>query len=344
MFFTGGPGKPIELGDQIHSAIDDVSSPGEVRIGFAYATKSGISSLCVDDSGTDWRNKTASKWMIGLDQGITEPAALRELANHSDTDLRVLIPGGKLNRDALYRRPRFHAKVAMIESGSSGESHLVTTSANMTASALEDKPTNYEIGMTQSTSTGLTNSDIDAFDEWWESAWSRSQQVTDSLLGEYDRIRDDYFGDNPDIREFESSTSVNHASEAKHLWIETKKMTGGSGNQVEFNTELSPFIASEYGEITIIFNGTTYDNCSVTPRVTDPPFGQEITPVYLPTGFDYTHSTIHLERLSDDPSGRPQYELTVADQSNDIVDEWRQKADRDGVRGQTGGGRDYGYY
>jgi hypothetical protein len=32
------------------------------------------------------------------------------------------------------------------------------------------------------------------------------------------------------------------------------------------------------------------------------------------------------------------------DYPDDIVDEWRQRSDRDGVRDQTGGGREYGYY
>jgi hypothetical protein len=232
----------------------------------------------------------------------------------------------------------------MIESRSSEDATLVASSANMTASALEDRPTNYEIGMSQSTETGLTDADIGAFDEWWDSAWERSQQVTGGFLDEYENLRDDYFGSNPDIQEYESSVTVNHASEADHMWLETWEMTGGSGNQIELNTELSPFIDSEYGQITITLNGATHTDCSVSHRTTDPPFGQEITPVYLPTGNDYTHSFLHFEKLLSDSSSQPRYELTVADPDDDVVDEWRQRSVGDGVKSQTGGGREYGYY
>jgi len=344
MFLTGGPGKPIELGDSIHEAVDDLPTPRHVRTGFAYVTKGGISALCENEAGDDWRDRASTQWIIGVDQGITEPDALREISDHPDSEVRVLVPGGDLNRDALYRRPRFHAKVAMIESLAAGDAHLVTTSANMTASALEDRPTNYEVGLVQSTNSGLTDEDVEAFDDWWDSAWERSQEVTEGFLTEYERIRGDYFDRNPDVPEYESSVTVNHASEADHLYIETWAMTGGSGNQIEFNTELSPFIDTRYGQITIILNGATHTDCSVSPRTTDPPFGQEITPLYLPTGNDYTHSVLHFEKLSSSPSGQPQYELTVADPGDDIIDEWRQRAERDGVKSQTGGGREYGYY
>lgn len=344
MFVTGGPGRPIQLGEKIHEAVGDIPSPRKVRAGFAYATEGGISSLCVNDSRADWRDEVRSKWIIGIDQGITEPEALRNLAHHSDADVRVLVPGGELNRKALYLRPRFHAKVVFLQSEADDEAYLVNSSANMTASALEDIPTNYEVGTIQSMDSGLTDSDIDAFDEWWEYAWNRSQELTDEFLTEYEDLRDDWFEDNPEIREFESSESVNHASEADCFYIETRAMTGGSRNQIELSEELSPFIEDRHGEITIVFEGTTHTGCSVSPRVTDPPFGMNITPVYLPTGHDYTDSFVHLEKLPYDPGQEPRYELTVADPGDDIVDGWSERAATSGVRDHTGGGREYGYY
>jgi HKD family nuclease len=344
MFVTGGPGKPINLGEKMHEAVEDTESPKKVRAGFAYATESGISSLCEDDSGEDWRNEVQSEWIIGIDQGITEPDALRNLADYSDAQVRVLVPGGELNRRALYRRPRFHAKVVFLQSQVEDSAFLVTSSANMTASALEDIPTNYEVGTVQSMDSGLTNSDIDEFNEWWEHAWNQSMELSDEFLTKYKNIRNDWFDDNPEIQEFESSESVNHVSEADCFYIETRAMTGGSRNQIELSEELSPFIEEEGGEITIIYEGTTHTGRPVNPRITDPPFGMNITTVYLPTGPDYTNSYIHLEKLSYDPGEEPRYELTVADPSDDLVDEWKEEASTNGVSGQTGGGREFGFY
>jgi HKD family nuclease len=218
MFFAGGPGRPIELGESVQEAVANTSTPCRVRIGFAYVTQGGIPSLCEDNSGSDWRDMASSEWLIGVDQGITEPGALRELSAHKDADVRVLIPSGNLSRDALYKRPRFHAKVALVESTSvNNAASLITTSANLTASALDNLPTNYEIGMMQSTSGGLTSDDIDEFSEWWESAWSRSTPITDDFLAEYEDIREDFLDNNPDIQKYESSTTVTQASEATHL-------------------------------------------------------------------------------------------------------------------------------
>lgn len=344
MLITGGPGRPIGLGEQIHEAIEDINSSKKVRAGFAYATEAGVSSLCENDSGRDWRDEVRSKWIIGIDQGITEPDALRALDNHRNAEVRVLVPGGDITRQSLYVRPRFHAKVVFIQSEATGAAHLINSSANMTASALEDRPTNYEVGTIQSTGSGLTDADVQEFDEWWEHAWSRSQEVTGRLLTTYEDVRDDWFDSNPDIQEFESSESVNHASEAECLFIETRAMTGGSRNQIELSEELSPFIEDRYGEITIEFDGVTHTGCSVSPRVTDPPFGMNITPVYLPTGYDYTYSYVHLEKLPFGAGEEPIYGLTVADPSDNIVDQWRERADTQGHRDQTGGGREYGYY
>ncbi len=345
MFLAGGPGKPIELGDAIHDTITDINDQAHARIGFAYATQGGIDPLCKDGSGEDWRDSASSEWLIGLDQGITEPDALRELAAHSEADVRVLIPDTELSKGSLYKRPRFHAKIAFIESTSLGQdSSLITSSANLTGSALENRPTNYEVGLMQSTDQGLSSEDIEQFNQWWKSAWSQGTPVTDSLLDQYEEVRQDFFQSNPEVQEFESSTSVNHASEATNLWIETKKMTGGAGNQTRFNVELSPFFDTKFGEIVIEFKGDTYPNRSVNPRVTDPPFGMNVTPVYLPPGPDYKFSVIHLERLPAHSSGKPRYKLTVAEPGDEVAEEWRRRAEEDGVIGNTGGGREFGYY
>ena len=228
--------------------------------------------------------------------------------------------------------------------GASNEAYLITTSANLTASALDNLPTNYEVGMMQSADSGLTSADLDEFRDWWDSAWSRSSPITANFLNEYERIREDFLDNNPEIRQYESSTTVTHASEATHLWIETRKMTGGSGNQIELSEDLSPFIDAQYGEIVVEFEGNTYPNRSVTPRVTDPPFGVAITPVYLPTKTDYKNKFILLKRLSSTQSGKPRYELTVANPGDDIVDEWRDRSRNNGFIYQTGGGREYGYF
>lgn len=134
---------------------------------------------------------------------------------------------------------------------------------------------------------------------------------------------------------------------ADNLWIETREMTGGARNQVEFSENLSPFFSysgSLPGEIDIRFRGNLYNGRPVSSRTTDPPYEVPICLVYLPTGFDYAHKVIHFEKLSSDSTTTPRVELKVASSGDDIIDDWRESSRRSGVIGETNGGREYGYY
>lgn len=347
MFFAGGPGRPIPIYDYVEESLQDIDEPREVRAGFAYATEDGISDLCTAN-GDDWRDDVRSKWIIGLDQGITSVGALEDLNDRPDTEVRVIYPGDTLTRETLNRRPRFHAKILFLESDrTSGQEHLITTSANMTGSALGRLPTNYEVGLVKSRGSGLSDDEVETFEDWWELAWSESEPVTADLLDRYEEARSAYRDRNPDVSEYERAETVEYASDAEGLYAETLAMTAGSRNQLELPQDCTGFF-SESGtlpaNVDIQYGGRTYPDCSLGTRVTDPPFGVEICLLYLPTEFDYQYSVVHLEKVESGSPGNPVFEMTIADTDDDIVDEWRERARRDGVVDETAGGREYGYY
>jgi hypothetical protein len=133
---------------------------------------------------------------------------------------------------------------------------------------------------------------------------------------------------------------------ADNLWIETREMTGGARNQVEFSENLSPFFSysgSLPEEIEIRFEGNLYTERPVSSRTTDPPYDVPICLVYLPTGFDYSHKFIHFEKIPTDYFA-PRIELKMASSGDDIIDRWRDSSRKSGVIGETNGGREYGYY
>lgn len=347
MFFAGGPGKPIPIHDYIRESLDEIDNPRRVRAGFAYATSDGISELCtLNDS--DWRDQVQSEWIVGLDQGLTQPSALDNLYDQTNAEIRVIYPGDDLTIGALYRRPRFHAKLLFLESESAAEQeHLITTSANMTGSALGKMPTNYEVGLVKSRGSGLSDEEVENFEDWWDLAWSESTPLTPELIETYSEIRTEYQEENPDVGEYESSETVSYASDASNLWIETREMTGGSRNQVEFNEQLSGFFSDSGtlpGSVDIEFQGSAHTDRPLNTRTTDPPYGVSICLLYLPTGHDYQHQVIHLEKRDSSGSGHPVFELTVAEPGDDVVDEWRNQARNRGVLDKTSGGREYGYY
>lgn len=133
---------------------------------------------------------------------------------------------------------------------------------------------------------------------------------------------------------------------ADHLWIETREMTGGARNQVEFSENLSPFFSysgSLPDEIEIEFKGSLYTDRPVSSRTTDPPYDVPMCLVYLPTGFDYAHKLIHFKKIQTEYFA-PRMELKVASPGDGIINDWRESSRKGGVIGETNGGREYGYY
>lgn len=136
------------------------------------------------------------------------------------------------------------------------------------------------------------------------------------------------------------------AGQADNLWIETGDMTGGSRNQFGFPSFLAPFFNNPNGEIAIEYNGTVHPERPVSSRTTDPPYEQDVWPVYLPTGENYQNSVIHFRRVQNHTNGNQMYELEVAQPGSSTVNNWRQNAAQRGTTGQTEGEQnfDFGYY
>ncbi|MFC6838427.1 phospholipase D family protein [Halomarina ordinaria] len=348
MIFAGGPGKSLEAGEYVERAISDIASQSLVRAGFAYATETGLETFLRGETTNDWRDLTDSEWIVGLDQGITEPGALKNLQSHGNTEVRVYLPGDRLSVETLTGRPRFHAKTISIESFKhSSQRRLFITSANLTHAALGGTPSNYELGIAKSVADGLEPEEVKTFDTWWDSVWKNSKPVTDELIEQYSEIREEAHTQNPILGEYEASEHVRYASDAQCLWIETEKMTGGSRNQLEFNEELSRFFtrpSDDTNRIIIDFNGRVYDERPVNTRITDPPFGVRIRKLGLPTGFNYREKVIHLEKVLTDPGEKPRYRLTVRERGDKDVAEWKRLSEESGIVDETGGGRAYGYY
>jgi HKD family nuclease len=348
MIFAGGPGKSLSLGETVEDAVSSCSSPRLVRSGFAYITETGLETFLRGKSTDDWRELTESKWIVGLDQGITEPAALRELRSPDNAEARVYIPGGTLSKKALTSRPRFHAKTVSIESYQNpSQRHLLVSSSNLTRAALGGTPTNYELGLAKSVAEGLTPEEVKTFDKWWESIWEDTQPITDDLIEQYKGLRDEINEQNPALEKYESSELVEHASDGRCLWIETEEMTGGSRNQMEFSDELSGFFtrpSDDTDQVIIKFGGSVHDDRPLNIRTTDPPYGVQICKLGLPTGYNYRNKVVHLQKVLANPSEKPKYKLSVRNKSHTDVDEWKQLSRNNGVLGETGGGREFGYY
>jgi hypothetical protein len=140
-------------------------------IAAAYATVSGVREI-LDTLGVD--QPVQMKFIIGLDDYITQPGALELLKSIPGSKLRVASLSGKGSR--------FHPKAYYLKSERGSEYDLsVVGSSNLSHAALN---TNCEIN-----SCAIGDSDRSAqFFELWDGVWRVGEEISDDTLEKYARI------------------------------------------------------------------------------------------------------------------------------------------------------------
>ncbi|RVB66107.1 phospholipase D-like domain-containing protein [Mesorhizobium sp. M7A.F.Ca.CA.002.03.2.1] len=136
----------------------------------AYATVSGVRELL---GALTMMDAPETHWLVGLDDYITQPGALRLIQSLPGAQIRV---AGLSSKDA-----RFHPKLYFFKSTSKEETNLlVVGSANLTRAALRKNCEANAIG------TGGKNS-TEAFDAAWSQLWSIGEELTAEKLSEYEQ-------------------------------------------------------------------------------------------------------------------------------------------------------------
>jgi HKD family nuclease len=104
---------------------------------YAFATLKGA-RLLVDvlKESVSWK-KAKKRWIVSIDDGITEPDALRFLLSFPKSEVRIPYGEQLLNR-ALTPVFRFHPKTLLLESGTARSIPvgILVGSANLTSSGL----------------------------------------------------------------------------------------------------------------------------------------------------------------------------------------------------------------
>ena len=140
-----------------------------LRVAVAYATVAGLRQLLATLPGAVPRE---SWWLIGLDDGYTQPGVLDYLSSQPNTHLRVAS-----HVEAGFR---FHPKVyAFGDSTKRPISIAVVGSANMTASALCGNGEAVSILEAQ----GIQ--DREALGSMWSELWSQGRSLKPNELADY---------------------------------------------------------------------------------------------------------------------------------------------------------------
>jgi HKD family nuclease len=330
------PGIPTQRGalpGQLRSATA-TSRAHTLRATFAFATAGGARSLISALSGMPTWAQMKKYFTVGIAQGITEPEAVRQLADLPNSRVRLFIPTKTLNPSSLFVQPLFHPKVISLTSADAF--WLFVSSANLTVSAYGDPVRNYEFGQLSSF-TGTDMSPATAsFERWWRHSWNCSKQATPNLLQRYASLRSALFERNPDILQFVDPPP--NISSATHLWIEAGLASGIERHQVEFPEYLAEFfgpVVRARVDLTIRLGGREWFPRPLSHKTTT--FGVDIwrlgTPTIRSGGEPIQNRILRFSR-----SDRPlTFELAVTDAGSVTARNWEQESNLFGHLGQTHG-------
>lgn len=351
MILPSGPGIPEDYQRIIDTEISDLGEGCAVRVVCPYVTSSGLTSL-FDNREQDWASQCDSEWVIGLNQGITEPDALRELLTEKENiSARIFLPEENVSSYAMYNDPQIHAKGYIIEA-EGGES-VISGSANITDAAIGSSPSNYELG---SINRSLSKEDKSALSDWWHNIRNQSVKLTEDIIEKYSDITSS--GRFSPDGSTAQNTQPAPIETSRFLWIYTGTLSSGSRHQLDLKRELAAFFSDKQQgyEISIEIDGCKYDGNQVTyrpDRHTVPQWR-----IHLPTtsdGFDqhsddtrfWCDKYIRFEQVV---SSNMEYKVVVEDSRTPRVEDWYNKSQEFGVCSTTGtvGGRgeakDYGFY
>jgi HKD family nuclease len=200
--------------------------PDVVRIATAFASETGVEELRGKIIGKLAFDSAEKQWLVGIQDGITQPKALERLRSRENSEVRVPF-GSAAMADANLKAPDFfHPKLYYFENSSAKEVAIVSTSANLTLSGLR---TNVEQALVWCGARG--DGAAEEMNGWWNELWGNADPATSSFITGYEAKR-------PRLPARKKPSSQEPADsvlrEASSFWIElARKPEGGSYNQIE---------------------------------------------------------------------------------------------------------------
>lgn len=212
-----------------------------MQVAVAYATVSGCRELTNAFGNIAAWEHAEKQWLISVDFGITEPDALKFLANLPLSTVRVP-DGAELLKRKLKPRQSFHAKTYMFDSEEHQGLGIFAGSANLTFSGLH---LNAEHGIST-----LWKSPVKAAEKqslktirealgWWADNWEKATPVDSGFLKAYARVwrprapaedATDLVTRFADVQKTEVDTQYGLAwATARYFWIDTYELYKNRG-------------------------------------------------------------------------------------------------------------------
>lgn len=246
-----------------------ITQPTRMLCSMAYASFSGCKMLheYLFNAIPRWES-VRKDWLVGLDNGITEPKSLEYLANLKNSTVHLYDADYLLDNN-LHARQKFHTKIYFFESDKNGSIGMFSGSANLTLSGLF-------LNTEQAVSSILTNPTTDdeklistrihiqsqnfkhLFDkhpifsvEIYKRYKELSKQKQELVKNEDERrAPKSISADNPEFNLNKATTIAN----ANNYWVEVKYVvanlgTGRSGNQIDLQRGSRVFFGFNVGKV-----------------------------------------------------------------------------------------------
>lgn len=313
------------------------AAPGQLRVAVAFASEAGartLRSLCPSRAF----DALPKRWLVGIENGLTQPEALTYLAEMRDSEVRVPY-GQKALESAGLRAPTFfHPKLYAYDAD--GSCAIVSTSANLTEGGLIR---NTEQFMVWSGSPG--DAAAASFDKWWSATWDLGTIVTPEFIAAYEEARPELQPPSKAPGQLPSSAPIlepepapSDLKAAEWMWIEAiRSPEGGSRNQLEliltgyhFFYPDEPEPPRDAGRSLEFLDpaGHLFDNPDRIVHYNGPPFmpkGNAMWRVRLPTQHEglsgYQAGGVVIRFIRTDVENR--YRIEIAELGSTEADGWK---------------------
>jgi hypothetical protein len=317
-------------------------------VGIAYATRGGVDALIKNLRTVSAWSVVRKRIVVGVHQGITEPAAFELLGSIPNSEVRAYIPGGSLSAGALVKAPIFHPKfMALTDASFENIEYIQVGSANLSVGASGNRPRNFELAIAMETGGLLSARSRRECATWWSGVWTSSKNVDAKFVTAYAQLRLQVIDRNPIIRQMaEAPVGIQNA---RNFFVEVGAASGPPGlrHQVEFPRALTAFFGRPSRAkrlLTLAKQGTPWRNRPLTYKKTT--YNVEIWRLGMPTqasgGVPIAERAVMFRR-TDDPDI---FDFDVVDLGDTKFARWNQEANLRGHIGSTQGSRprSYGFY
>lgn len=267
----------------------------QLRIAVGFASEAGASvfrGLC---DGPEFES-IPKRWLVGIENGLTQPEALTYLSTLPDSEVRVPFGEKSLTSGALRAPSFFHPKLYAYDGDE--RCAVVSASANLTEGGLI-RNTEQFLAWTGEPHEAVAVT----FDDWWSTTWKKATLVTSEFIDAYEDVR-------PQLRPptdapsppdapppiYEAEPAPSDLKAAEWMWIEAvRSPEGGSRNQLELILTGYHFFYPDTAEPPrhagralqfLDSAGNLYDNPERVVHYNGPPFmpkGNAMWRVRLPT-------------------------------------------------------------